>query len=572
MRPCVVGIGGAGGNVLKKFLQSQDVDLVVYKFGVHQAFGDVKGIWLDSASQDADSSKQKFYGCLTDGKYPGYLISHDIIDANSRTYSYVTERYGFDLKAQGYDRRAEYLKSIFEIFRFDSVLQKIAFEEFNEMNPLPSYIWEMGIRPFTTLAKEDNNHNINNKKHGQEIDLQTGFQSGINLSSHFGGLINHIPARMQSNLCDSILFIASLGGGTGTGFINPITSYVRSKLLAFPIFAIGILTENGIEGRKTTEGQRDLGAVIALSDLLTNSTGNGIDGLIIIDNQILTDRHKMNRPAMDKDIYNSMKPMLDSRDYPGAAGDQSDTLAMRRVFREGDRTEGAHGEDRKIFLPSFIVPCYYSRKAIGGKSLESLIDKALSIDSRLFPCNPKKADRAYVFVRGVFNAANVEEVVRQRIGLLGESVKVYRKIGGGRLEDILILLRNPYGGTPGTHEIKNTFEWRMHGIITEAINYLNENPTNIIDYQDYNELTKEHLRCYFYGEDGLLSELQKCLKRLERGEKPVFTRQLKIFGGGMQAPVDDATPKSRGGVQMTEAEIREMVREEIKVVLRDNGW
>jgi hypothetical protein len=42
---------------------------------------------------------------------------------------------------------------------------------------------------------------------------------------------------------------------------------------------------------------------------------------------------------------------------------------------------------------------------------------------------------------------------------------------------------------------------------------------------------------------------------------------LKIFGDGMEAPVADVTPKSRGGVQMTEAEIREMVRE----VLRDEN-
>jgi len=127
------------------------------------------------------------------------------------------------------------------------------------------------------------------------------------------------------------------------------------------------------------------------------------------------------------------------------------------------------------------------------------------------------------------------------------------------------LLRDPYGGTPGAHETANTFEWRMHGIVSEAVKYIEENQTNIIESLGFRDLTKEHLRSYFYGEDGLRSELQKCLTRLERGEKPVFTRQLKIFGDGMEAPVDDATPKSRGGVQMTEAEIREMVREEIKL-------
>ena len=96
MRPCIVGIGGAGGNILRQFLQSQDVNLVV-QLGEHLAFGDVKGVWLDSASQDAQ--KQRFYGGLEQRSYPGYLICHDIIDAGSPTRSYVMDRYGFDLKA-----------------------------------------------------------------------------------------------------------------------------------------------------------------------------------------------------------------------------------------------------------------------------------------------------------------------------------------------------------------------------------------------------------------------------------------------------------------------------------------
>ncbi len=585
MRPCVVGIGGAGGNVLKKFLQSQDVDLVVYKFGVHQAFGDVKGIWLDSASQDADSSKQKFYGCLTDGKYPGYLISHDIIDANSPTRGYVKDLYGFDLKAQGYDRRAEYLKGIFEIFDFDTNLKNLASKEFGgEMNPIPNYIWKRGIRPFTLLNKglTNGDKNLNGKSNGylngyvdgsinetaKKENSQSSPTLGQNLINAIGSLTdqtinNRAPAGTKTNLCDSILFVASLGGGTGTGFINPITSYVRSEELAFPIFAIGILTERGTESREATEGQRDLGAVIALSDLLTRRAGTGIDGLIIVDNQILVNKHKKNWPAMDEEIYNAMKPMLDSRDYPGGAEGQSDTPAMRRVFWEADKTNGTPGEENSILLPPFMVPCYHSRKS-SGKSVETLVESALSIDGRLFPCDPRKADRAYVFASGFFDALSVDEAVQKRTGLPDEKVKVYRKIGDGRHEEVLILLRDPYGGTPGAHETANTFEWRMHGIVSEAVKYVEENQTNIIESLGFRDLTKGHLRSYFYGEDGLRSELQKCMKRLERGEKPVFTRQLKIFGDGMEAPVADVTPKSRGGVQMTEAEIREIVREEIK--------
>jgi hypothetical protein len=571
MRPCVVGIGGAGGNVLKKFLQNQDVDLVVHRFGKHLAFGDVKGVWLDSASQDADSSKQKFYGCLTDGSYPGYLISHDIIDANSPTRNYVKDLYGFDLKAQGYDRRAEYLKGIFEIFDFDSNLENMASEEFGgEKNPLPSYIWKRGIRPFTSLDKRSANGDINNKGSIEKENSQNG--TSLDLMHSIGllsGHINYAPAGIQSNLCDSILFIASLGGGTGTGFINPITSYVRSEELSFPIFAIGILTERGTEARETTEGQRDLGAVIALSDLLTKRAGTGIDGLIIVDNQILVDRHKKNWPAMDNDVYSAMKPILDLRDYPGIAQGQSDAPAMRRVFWEADKTNGTSGEENTILLPPFMVPCYHSRKA-KGRSVASLVDRALGPDGRLFPCDPLKADRAYVFTRGFFDALSVDNAVQKRLDLPDEKVKVYRKIGDGRLEDVLILLRNPYGGTPGAHIIENTFEWRMHCIISEAITYIDENPTNIIEYLGYKDMTKEHLRSYFYGEDALRSELHKCLKRLENGEKPVFTRQLRIFGDSVQSSVAGASRSCQDRMQMTAAEreeLREMVREEIMEVL-----
>jgi hypothetical protein len=62
MRPCLVGIGGAGGNVAKQFLQSQDADLPRIKLGEHLTFGDVKGLWLESAAQDAQD--QSFYGNL----------------------------------------------------------------------------------------------------------------------------------------------------------------------------------------------------------------------------------------------------------------------------------------------------------------------------------------------------------------------------------------------------------------------------------------------------------------------------------------------------------------------------
>jgi hypothetical protein len=579
MRPCIVGIGGAGGNILRQFLQSQDVNLVI-QLGEHLAFGDVKGVWLDSASQDAQ--KQRFYGCLELGSYPGYLICHDIIDAGSPTRGYVMDRYGFDLKAQGYDRRAEYLKGIFEIFDYDSALADIAFKEFDgEKSPLPSYVWKRGIRPFMTISKK-----VSRNDRSEIYEAKQGNSSQSQLLAALDGLAQGLKGPRGSQpakLCDSILFIASLGGGTGTGFINPITSYVRSEELAFPIFAMGVLTEKGTEARHATEGQRDLGAVIAMYDLLTKEPGTGIDGLIVVDNQVLVDRFQKNFPAIDRAIYRAMRPLLDLRSYPGEEL-QDDAPAMRRVFweadssngnsqkqgtllsrtEEGDRSADSEVRPEKegtILLPPLLVPCYHCRRGVSG-SADSLVDKVLARKSRLFPCQPARAERAYVFARGFFRSEDVKRAVSARTGLSLDRIKVYRKIGDGRSEDMLVLLRNPYGGSPGAHEDKETFEGRLHDVMDQAIRYLEDNSENILGYLGYCDFTKEHLESYFYGEGGLKEELQRSLERLEKGMKPIFTRPLSIFKG------ETVTARAAEATALDEGRLRNMVKKELKEMLK----
>lgn len=567
MKPCVVGIGGAGGNILRQFLQIQDIDLLVHKFGVHQAFGDVLGIWIDSASQDVENPKQAFYGSLEKGSYPCYLISHDTIDANSPTRQYVIDKYGFDLKAQGYDRRAEYLKGVFEIFDYDSDLKRKASEEFyGEKNPLPSYIWRRGIRPFTTISKRSGNEN-DTAYPGNSGPIENTILHGA-----FSSLTHTLGAKKKNNQnsepskCDSILFIASLGGGTGSGFINPITSYVRSEELAFPILAMGILTEKGTEAREATEGQRDLGAVIAMYDLMTKKPGKGIDGLIIIDNQILADRFHKNWLDIDKAICSAMNPMLDKRSYPGSEL-QEDAPAMRRVLWEADKTNGFFEEEKTILLPPFLVPCYHRRRAT-GRSVDSLVEKALEKQGRLFPCDPRKADRAYVFSRGFFSDPDIDRSIAERTGLSDEKVKVYRKIGDCRTEDVLILLRNPYGGSSGAHLINDTFEWRMCNVIAESIRYIEENPTNIIEYLGFKDFTKKYLQCYFYGENGLKEELKKCLGRLEKGEKPIFQKPLSIFGGVVAAEGQERTLTTNPETKdVDENKLKRMIREELEDII-----
>jgi len=557
MKPCIVGIGGAGGNILKLFLECQDADLAGFSFGDHLTFGGVMGLWLDSAAQDAQD--QKFYGNLAQKKYPGYLICHDLIDAGSPTREYVRDSYGYDLKAQGYDRRAEYLKGIFELFDTDPTLQRIAAEEFSgENNPLAGFMWEAGIRPFTTISKS---------KAGEKREtLLAGSASG-GLQSLTLSAFREKKKNGSSKLCDSILFIASLGGGTGTGFINPITSYVRQEELAFPIFALGVLTEKGTEAREASEGQRDLGAVIAMHDLLTKKAGTGIDSLILIDNQILFQRCYGNFPAMDRAINQALGPLLDIRNYPGSEL-QDDAPAMRRVIWEADRTNGSPSNKDTILLPPILVPCYHHRKGLSG-DIDSLVKEALAADGRLFPCDPVLADRAYVFTKGFFRAEDIDRAVQERTGLSEDKIKVYRKIGDGR-EEVLILLRNPYGGSAGNHMNRDTLEWRLHDIISEAVGYLDQNSTNIIEYLGYKEVTKDHLREYFYGDCGLRVELCRCLERLEKGEKPVFLKPMRIFDGGQSRGPDSIASGVADLGRLDEDGIRRLVREELVRLKADN--
>jgi hypothetical protein len=580
MKPCVVGIGGAGGNILKQFLRSQDANLVVHQFGELLAFGDVKGVWLESATQDAQG--QDYYGNLILDCYPPYLICHGGVSDSSATRGYVMNTYGFDLKAPGFDRRAEYLKALFEIFELDPQLKAKCSEEFKDYeNPLSGYMWKVGIRPFTIISMGKSAGGASKAERGAQ-DSQAGRPGRLPLiPENLADVIKTRNGRgiRSSRLCDSILFLASLGGGTGTGFINPITSFVRSEEAIFPIFALGIMTEMGADKRHAAEGQRYLGAVIAMYDLLTKESGKGIDGLLLMDNQILKERFEGNYSAMDHAIFGALKPLLDLRNYPGDQL-QDDAPAIRRVIWEVDAENGLDRKDRgreMRLLPPMLVPCYHIQPDTAG-GINTLVEGALGKagdifplgkDGRLFPCDPTKADRALVFTRGFFSTEEIAKAVAIRTHLPESKIKIYRKLGDSKNEDILILLRNPYGGTPGEHRRKGTLEWRLHEIITLSLKYIDENQTNILGFQSYKEITKEKLRNYFYGENGLSGELNNCLDRLENGERPIFRKPLKIFeDAAIAAAVKDSCLVSPEMLAKDKYDLREMVKSELREILK----
>lgn len=117
MRLCIVGIGGCGGHLAERFLKNQDVAPLKKSLGEHVSFGGVKGLWLEADVQETEN--QSFFGYLERGCYPGFFIPHDVIGSESKTSKLIVDRYGYDVKKQGFMRQAEFLKAVFEIFESD---------------------------------------------------------------------------------------------------------------------------------------------------------------------------------------------------------------------------------------------------------------------------------------------------------------------------------------------------------------------------------------------------------------------------------------------------------------------
>jgi hypothetical protein len=153
MRPCIIGIGGTGGKVLTEFLKNEDVSILGRSLGEHIAFGSIKGIWMDFDTSEC--LKEKFYGGrLEEGHYPGFIVPPEVIKGNSKVREYILNEYGYDLRKQGFDRKAETMKAIFEIFQVDPTVRRYAIDEFSgSESPLLSYLWEQAISRFVTIGR-----------------------------------------------------------------------------------------------------------------------------------------------------------------------------------------------------------------------------------------------------------------------------------------------------------------------------------------------------------------------------------------------------------------------------------
>lgn len=562
MRLCICGIGGTGGKVASNFLENVDLDSDILSWITEAKYvspGRVAGIWLE-----ADKKETKERGVFKDPKenlvergYPGFFVPHDAVPDGCDLYRAISKKYGYDLKKQGFVRDAQYLKAIFEIFETDKDIQDFIDEDigvnsgpnnhYSKMNnearirnPIFDYAWD-SIKPYT----------IHDEGHSGE--------------------------------CEGILFIVSFGGGTGTGFINPIIDHIRtSGKTAFPVFVLGILTQPGNEesGQKTLEGQRYLAAISALYDLLTKR--KGADGIILMDNEILdklpgSDTEKK---YQNKFIYDAMKPMVIDRNYPG---EKPDGQGLQTAFSKG------------LNWPPIFVPFYKSQPRRPHPEKE-LVKKALS-DGKLFDCTPEKADKAVVFCRGFVNTTEIKKAIwgqiwsDQEYDDNSDKIWVLRKVGE-RNDEILILLRNPYGNDPKAHEREGTLEKKLCKMIDSALGYMNEHKEDLFyegkeskkvvktredEAVGLTDRSKQALSQFFFGKEGFVKEnfgkteglafeLREAKKRLMAGDvdpsgEPIFSRPLDIFK--KEAIKETEEEKRPQTLSLDEEKIKEIVDKRI---------
>ncbi len=546
MKLCIVGIGGAGGKVTQEFLGNEDLEFPLLSRITGAEYvspGMVQGIWLEADKNDA-MNVQSFFGDMNEGCYPCFYIPHDVVPDGCDVHRLVREKYGYDVKKQGFVRDAQYLKAIFEIFDTDKQIQEtVARTMIQEMveakggiaaangsstsqapNPIFDCAWR-AIRGFTTLGKGE---------------------------------------------CDGILFIVSFGGGTGTGFINPIINHIRNEGKAdYPVFTLGILTELGDFADKaqfSKEGRRNLAAISALYDLLTK--GSGANGVIIVDNEILLKRFGNDYVSANRFIHKIMQPVVAARDYP-------DEIPPSTAI--------AQHSSGGVSRPPIFVPLYASLPR-GKDPEDALVKAALGGGGRLFACTPEKADFAMVFCRGYIDSDKVREALSRETGIPLNNIWPMRKMGEGENE-ILILLRNPYGGDNKAYLRDDTFENRFCKVISLALQYIRQSPEDLFyegkemkkgkdgesNQVRLTDASKYALKAYFFGPDGsgeksgFVYELNEARKRLRDGKKPFFIDPLRIF---QKESVASDEAKRSGGLIKTDEEIARIVDARIQELIK----
>ena len=562
MKLCIVGIGGAGGKVTCEFLENVDLDSEILSRFTNSKYvspGRLEGIYLESSYTAAEALP--FFRDFRKNGYPGFFIPQDEIPDGSELQEFVQQTYGYSLRKQGFVRDAQFLKAIFEIFDTDGDIQR--------MVPTPE-----------TANSSINHHQTNNN---------TAVKRAINpiFDSAWNAIKTYTILNDPKGSCEGILFIVSLGGGTGTGFIDPIIDHIKEGgRKDFPVFVLGILTEPGDSekgGQKTKEGRRYLAAISAIYDLLTKSPG--ADGIILVDNEILMKRSGWTWDSLNKFVYSSMKPLVADRDYPD---EKTDGQATQTVFSSD------------INFPPLFVPLYWSQPHHKDPE-EELVKNALS-KGRLFGCSPEKADKAIVYCRGFIDSEKIKQFLETYGKIHRENIWVPRKMGEGN-DEILILLRNPYGGDKEAYDKPGTLENKISKVIESTLKYIDTNEDALFYRGKKKEgeevpvsLTDKASKAvgeYFFGQgypnretfgktEGLVFELRKALRRLEAGKDPesnvepfdphngdpLFRKELRIFKPKVDGKPEPGSEECSEIDKSKEGEIEKIVDKRIEERLK----
>lgn len=248
---------------------------------------------------------------------------------------------------------------------------------------------------------------------------------------------------------ESILFTVAFGGGTGTGVINPVTEILRRRT-GLSIYALGALTESKKYDEKNFPlRRRCFNTSWALRNLLIKTRRDGVDAVFLVDNDVI----KGKREEKNRRIFESLFPMMNPR-------------KLDEGFIGTDLRDKLTGG---IYMPQIIVPCYYA--ANNDVEVRDLLDRA--VKNKLMECDHTKADTIIVFTSppSVKEKEEIEKWVKEEtIGkgnkkITEEKIHVC-KVGNSKRE-VLILLRNPYGGE------NDPFYNRLSDIINKAIEYVN---------------------------------------------------------------------------------------------------
>jgi hypothetical protein len=272
-----------------------------------------------------------------------------------------------------------------------------------------------------------------------------------------------------------------------------------------------------------------------------------------VDNEILSKKYSRNKDAMNRIIFGAMKPMLNPKNYP-ESHNQDDAPAFRGEVLEN------------MTFPPILIPCHYVMSKRGGSEAD-LVEGALN--NKLYPCDHKRADKAFVFVHGLIYENKMIEAVRNFIADIPK-INVYRKIGDGNKEEILILLRNPYGRTELKDGESDTLESRFIEVMDSALEHMNEGygeivknsdgtvswdnqRESLVNQADYKTKTKDALMKYFYGPEGLKYRIEEAVEKLKSGK--VSPRDLPLFAKSLDIFVNDSREGSESNLITTESKI-----------------